>query len=77
MHQKVLLYNSRRKIFSGIVELFYCGAILIYNPKTRQKMKVNGQKLKPYLENESLSLTISLNLKEEGHHGHDPLNSTT
>ena len=40
-------------------------------------MKVNGQRLKPYMENESLSPAISLNLKEVGHDWDDPLKSTT
>ena len=40
-------------------------------------MKVNGQRLKPYMENDTLSSAISLNLKEVGHNGHDPLKSTT
>ena len=58
-------------------EILDCGAILISKPKTRHQMKVNGQQLKLYVENESLSVAISLNLKEVGHHGHDPFNSTT
>ena len=88
VHQKVWLYNSRLKLFPGkyksrwdgpfiIDEIFDCGAILLSNPKTGQQMKVNGQRLKPYVENESLSPVISLNQKEVRHHGHDPLNSTT
>ena len=62
-HQKFWLYNSRLKLFPGkfksrwddpfiIVEIFDCGAIFISSPKTGQKMKVNGQWLKPYVENE-------------------------
>ena len=58
-------------------EIFDCGATLISNPKLGKQMKVNDQRLNPYMENESLSLAISLNLKKVGHHSHDPLNSTT
>ena len=75
VHQKVWLYNSRLKLFPGkfksrwdgpfiIDDIFDCGAILISNPKTRQQMKVNGQRLKPYVENEPLLAAISLNLRK-------------
>ena len=63
MHKKSWLYNSSLKVFPSkfksrwdgpftIDEIFDCGAILICNPKTVQQMKVNGQQLKPYVENE-------------------------
>ena len=59
--QKVLLYNSRLHIFPGklrsrwsgpfIVRTVYPhGAIEIENPKNGDVFKVNGQRLKPFLE---------------------------
>jgi len=59
--QKVLLYNSRFRIFAGklktkwhgpyiIVEVFPHGAVTIVNPRTDAQFKVNGQRLKPFYE---------------------------
>ena len=61
-HQKVLLYSSRLHIFPGklhsrwtgsfIVKAVYpYGAVEIENPKNGKIFKVNGQCLKPFLEN--------------------------
>ena len=61
-HQKVLLYSSRLHIFPGklrsrwtdpfIVKVVYpYGAVEIENPENRKIFKVNGQRLKPFLEN--------------------------
>ena len=61
-HQKVLLYNSRLHIFPGklrsrwigpfIVKVIYpYGAVEIENPVNGKIFKVNGQRLKPFLEN--------------------------
>ena len=61
-HQKVLLYSSRLHIFPGkllswwtgpfIVKVVYpYGAVEIENPKNGKIFKVNGQRLKPFLEN--------------------------
>ena len=60
-NQKVLLYNSRLHIFPGklrshwtgpfIVKVVYpYGAVEIENPDTGKSFKVNGQRLKPFLE---------------------------
>ena len=60
--QKVLLYNSRLHIFPGklrstwsgpfiIRHVYFYGAIDIENPKNGTVFKVNGQRLKPFLEN--------------------------
>ena len=60
--QKVLLYNSRFRLFSGklkstcldlfeVIQVFPYGAVEIMNEK-REKFKVNGQRLKPYLTSE-------------------------
>ena len=60
VHKKVWLYNYQLKLFRVssnqggmtflfIDEIFDCGVILISNPKTRLKMKVNGQRLKSLL----------------------------
>ncbi|CAA6672010.1 unnamed protein product [Spirodela intermedia] len=35
-----------------VIKLFNCGAVLIANPKTGQQLKVNDQRLKPYMEHE-------------------------
>ena len=61
-HQKVLLYSSRLHIFSGklrsrwtgpfIVKVVYpYGAVEIENPVNGKIFKVNGQRLKQFLEN--------------------------
>ena len=60
-NQKVLLYSSRLHIFPGklpsrwtgsfIVKVVYpYGAVEIENPDTGKSFKVNGQRLKPFLE---------------------------
>ncbi|XP_031120199.1 uncharacterized protein LOC116023344 [Ipomoea triloba] len=60
---KVLLFNSRLRLFPGklksrwtgpfvIVEVFSHGACVIKNPKTGEQFKVNGQRLKQYFEGE-------------------------
>jgi hypothetical protein len=59
--QKVLLYNSRLHLFPGklksrwtgsfiIRTLFSHGAIEIEDPKNGNLFKVNGQRVKPFLE---------------------------
>ena len=59
--QKVLLYNSRLYLFSGKLQSRWSGpfivrhisshgAIEIHNPKTKNIFKVNGHRVKPYLE---------------------------
>ena len=69
--QKVWLYNSRLRLFPGklkskwdgpmiIIEIFENGAILIENPKSNSQFKVNGQRLKPYVELESQDSTSLL-----------------
>ena len=61
-HQKVLLYSSLLHIFIGklrsrwtgpfIVKVVYpYGAVEIENPVNGKIFKVNGQRLKPFLEN--------------------------
>ena len=60
-NQKVLMYSSRLHIFPEklisrwtgpfIVKVVYpYGAVEIENPDTRKSFKVNGQRLKPFLE---------------------------
>lgn len=70
--QKVLLYNSRLHLFPGklrsrwtgpfvVKRVFPFGAIEIEDPKNGNVFKVNGQRLKPFLENIVLEdETISL-----------------
>ena len=61
--QKVLLYNSRLHIFPGklrsrwsgpfiVKHVYPYGAIDIENPKNGNVFKVNGQRLKPFLDNQ-------------------------
>ena len=61
-HQKVLLYSSRLHIFPSklrsrwtepfIVKIVHpYGVVEIENPENRKLFKVNGQRLKPFLEN--------------------------
>ena len=65
--QKVLLFNSRLKIFSRkfktkwsgpfvVTNVKEYGAIEITDPTTNQTWTVNGQRLKPYLGDESGSI---------------------
>ena len=60
-HQKVLLYSSRLHMFPGklrsrwtssfVVKVVHpYGAVEIENPKNGKSFKVNGQRLKPFLE---------------------------
>ena len=60
-HQKVLLYNSSLHMFLGklrfrwtgpfVVKVVYpYGAVEIENPENGKSFKVNGQRLKPFLE---------------------------
>ena len=60
-HQKVLLYSSRLHMFPGklcsrwtgpfVVKVVYpYGAVEIEKPKNGKSFKVNGQRLKPFLE---------------------------
>ena len=61
-NQKVLMYSSRLRMFSGklcsrwigpfVVKIVYpYGAVEIENPENGKSFKVNGQRLKPFLEN--------------------------
>ena len=67
--KKVWLYNSRLKLFPGklkskwdgpmvVIEIFENGAVLIENPRNQIQFKVNGQRLKPYIEVESQVSTL-------------------
>ena len=58
-----MLYNSRLHIFPGklrsrwtgpyvVKHVYTYGAVDIENPKNGDVFKVNGQRLKPFLENE-------------------------
>ena len=59
--QKVWLFNSKLRLFSGkirsrwdgpfvVVEAFIHSAVEVRDPKTGHTFKVNGQRLKPYIE---------------------------
>jgi hypothetical protein len=69
--QKVLLYNSRLHFFPGklkswwtgpfiIRTLFSHGAIEIEDPKNGNLFKVNGQRVKPFLELRSSEIEATL-----------------
>ena len=69
--QKVLLYNSRLHLFTGklksqwtgpfiIWSMFPHGAIEIEDPKNGNTFKVNGQRLKPFLELRSREVKTTL-----------------
>ena len=67
--QKVLLYNSRLYLFSGKLKSRWSGpyivqnvsphgAIEIFDPKSGNTFKVNGQRLKPFFTTESESHNV-------------------
>ena len=67
-NQKVLLYSSRLHLFPGklrshwtgpfiVKVVFPYGAVEIENPETGKSFKVNGQRLKPFLEHFNLQET--------------------
>jgi hypothetical protein len=69
--QKVLLYNSRLHLFPGKLKslwtvpfiiriVFSHGAIEIEDPKNGNIFKVNGQRVKPFLELRSLEIEATL-----------------
>jgi hypothetical protein len=69
--QKILLYNSRLHLFPGklksrwtdsfiIRTVFAHGAIEIKEPKNGNTFKVNGQRVKPFLELRSLEVKATL-----------------
>ena len=58
---KVLLYNTRLKFFPGklrsrwngpyeVIQAFPYGVVELENPVNGQRFKVNGQRVKPYIE---------------------------
>lgn len=76
--QKVLLYDSRLHLFPGklrsrwtgpyVVKTVYPhGAVEIENPRDGKVFKVNGQRLKPFLEFEQYDEDDSIDL-----HDHPP-----
>ena len=67
--QKVLLYNSRLHLFPGklksrwtgpfvVKTVFPHGAVEISDPKNGNDFKVNGQRLKPFLESVPVDETV-------------------
>jgi hypothetical protein len=69
--QKVLLYNSRMHLFPGklrsqwtcpfiVRSVFSHGAIEIEDPRNDSTFKVNGQRLKPFLELQSPEVETTL-----------------
>ncbi|XP_052289053.1 uncharacterized protein LOC127899634 [Citrus sinensis] len=73
--QKVLLYNSRFHLFPGklkskwsgpfvVKNVYSYGAIEIENPNNGVTFKVNGQRLKPYLEHHPRDEDTEINLDD-------------
>ena len=73
INEKVWLYNSRLKLFTGkllsrwdgpyvVEESFDNGSVLISNPKSGKQFKVNGHRLKPYLTAEPPTPADKINL---------------
>ena len=71
--QLVLLFNSRLKLFPGklksrwegpyrVTQVFTYGAIEIEDQSGRNRFKVNGQRLKPYLGNEDTKWVLRVEL---------------
>jgi hypothetical protein len=61
MGQKVLIYNSRLRLFPGklksrssgpctVTKVFPHGALEVYNPGSSRTFMVNGHRVKPYFE---------------------------
>ena len=66
--ESVLLYNSRLHLFPGklrirwtgpyiVRKVFPHGAILLLNPRDGSEFKVNGHRLKKFIENQPLEET--------------------
>ncbi|XP_062104216.1 uncharacterized protein LOC133815384 [Humulus lupulus] len=73
--QKVLLFNSRLKLFPGklksrwsgpftVVEVYPFGAVLVREDQSRREFKVNGQRLKHYWGGEVDREKTSVSLKD-------------
>ena len=73
--QKVLLYNSRLNLFTGklkskwsspfvIKNVYSYRAVEIENPKNSIAFKVNGQRLKSYLEYQPREESTEINLSD-------------
>ena len=71
--QKVLLYNSRLKLFSGklrsrwlgpyiVTKIFPFGAVKILEPQTDKAFTVNGHRLKPFHEGTPLETIEEVHL---------------
>ncbi|XP_057799953.1 uncharacterized protein LOC131015525 [Salvia miltiorrhiza] len=74
---KVLLFNSRLKLFPGklksrcsgpflLKEVFEHGAIELFNENTNESFRVNGHRVKPYYEHQSSTMEV------ESHALHQP-----
>ena len=79
--QKVWVYNSRLKLFPGklkskwdgpmvVIESYDNGVVLIENEKNKTQFKINGQRLKPYIELENQNFPSSSTF--EVHNLQDP-----
>ncbi|CAN6723513.1 unnamed protein product [Malus baccata var. baccata] len=75
--QRVLLFNSRLRLFPGklrskwvgpfvITNVFVHGAVQIQSLKTGQEFKVNGHRLKPYYDNIEEHAVDDINLHAVG-----------
>ncbi|XP_057791161.1 uncharacterized protein LOC131008290 [Salvia miltiorrhiza] len=66
---KVLLFNSRLKLFSGklksrwsgpflLNEVFEHGVVELFNENTKESFRVNGHRVKPYYEHQSPPMVV-------------------
>ena len=66
---KVLLYNTRLRFFPGklksrwdgpyeVIQAFPYGTVELEHSITRQRFKVNGARVKPYIEEISIKRTL-------------------
>ncbi|XP_057803374.1 uncharacterized protein LOC131018677 [Salvia miltiorrhiza] len=66
---KVLLFNSRLKLFPGklksrwsgpflLKEVFEHGAVELFNENTKESFRVNGHRVKPYYEHQSQTMEV-------------------
>ena len=73
--QKVLFFNSRLRLFPGklksrwngpyrVSKIYPHGDVDIINEQSRNTLKVNGHKLKPYLESPYDTACESITLKD-------------
>ncbi|XP_057803447.1 uncharacterized protein LOC131018760 [Salvia miltiorrhiza] len=75
---KVLLFNSRLKLFPGklksrwsgsilLKEVFEHGAIEVFNENTKESLRVNGHRVKSYYEHQSPPMVVESQALHDPH----------